>query len=240
MLQRILLQTWASEVFKPFTMSLVDASPEAIRSLQQEITASSFMHRLGGAIAADTEILQCACADSYLHENGFFKLTLAESVDGRFRVRLHVWDSGAPSHAQNVHNHRFDFVSFVLCGELSNILWTASSNGEPYAHYSYEPRSGRSDYQLHFHGTVRLGKTSSACWKKGDAYRMPIQALHTVEVSGRALPVTLLVEDRSRLLAHADVFSQRYDLQNVNVAAPALSPSEYLEVWRQAMRRVFP
>lgn len=65
----------------------------------------------------DSQALTQIVKKSYYHHNGFDKFVLLE--DENFTLRLHIWWEGNDmSFQENVHNHRWDFVSSVLTGTL--------------------------------------------------------------------------------------------------------------------------
>jgi hypothetical protein len=85
------------------------------------------------------------------------------------------------SHHENIipHSHRFDFHCTVLCGVVSNLIWTPSSKGDEYQstvmHYAGAP------------GKYRRGDTERSTYtntvKKydaGDKYAMEASQIHSI------------------------------------------------------------
>jgi hypothetical protein len=68
----------------------------------------------------DSGLLAPSEPQAIVHPNGFIKLPLARTDDGRFRLFLHVWRE--ESSDANIHDHRWSFTSFVLRGELSHTV----------------------------------------------------------------------------------------------------------------------
>ncbi|HFG2119634.1 TPA: hypothetical protein ACGF9M_001737 [Vibrio cholerae] len=54
---------------------------------------------------------------SIIHENGFLKSSLYKDSETELQVRLHFWPAGAQD--TNIHNHRWNFMSFVLNGNMT-------------------------------------------------------------------------------------------------------------------------
>src|SRR6266702_3254362 len=60
----------------------------------------------------NNETLQAMCADSYIHANGFYKISFPYSPDSPVRVRLHIWPGDALTASEpDAHNHKWSFAS---------------------------------------------------------------------------------------------------------------------------------
>ena len=60
---------------------------------------------------------------SHKHHNGFEKLTLYRSKDWGFTVRLHIWWPGEGRQPGTIHNHRWNFTSVLLAGQMKEIIY---------------------------------------------------------------------------------------------------------------------
>jgi predicted metal-dependent enzyme (double-stranded beta helix superfamily) len=60
---------------------------------------------------------------SHKHHNGFEKLTLYRSKNCGFTVRLHVWWPGEGREPGTIHNHRWNFTSVLLVGQMKEIIY---------------------------------------------------------------------------------------------------------------------
>lgn len=75
-------------------------------------------------------------ATAYEHPTGFSKIVLAGGPKPRPELRLHIWRHGTTSEDEiHIHNHPWNFASFVISGEFQTRL--------------YRPNTARSDYILH-------------------------------------------------------------------------------------------
>ncbi|MEU5192636.1 hypothetical protein AB0G86_01045 [Streptomyces scabiei] len=68
----------------------------------------------------DCGLLPPSEPQAIVHPNGFVKLPLARTGDGRTRLFLHVWR--AESVDADIHDHRWSYTSAVLRGELSHTV----------------------------------------------------------------------------------------------------------------------
>lgn len=80
-------------------------------------------------IVQNDELLEKIAARSYLHSLGFYKIVLVDSVkdlngkkETKCQLRFHVWQPNSDSVpiVESLHEHSFDFISTVLCGNLEN------------------------------------------------------------------------------------------------------------------------
>jgi len=58
---------------------------------------------------------------SLRHENGFIKLSLYKDPNTSLQMRLHIWP--VAEQFTNYHNHRWNFLSFILKGTLTAYNW---------------------------------------------------------------------------------------------------------------------
>ncbi len=67
--------------------------------------------------------------DVRAHPNGFIQLDL----DNEDRRRLHVWHDKLPKQQVStpIHDHRFDFVSTILIGKLTNVVYEIEESSAP-------------------------------------------------------------------------------------------------------------
>lgn len=70
-------------------------------------------------------------AEPSIHENGFIQVPLNPDRT----IRLHVWPDGhlqRQATVNTIHDHRFDFRSYILAGRLVHIEydWTSGVNGK--------------------------------------------------------------------------------------------------------------
>ncbi|ORT50228.1 hypothetical protein ST37_10040 [Vibrio sp. qd031] len=97
---------------------------------------SSFVQKVSALVfRADTQqILENAkeiiVSESYcsgssiLHENGFTKISLYKDPNTQLQLRLHLWPEGVED--TNIHNHRWNFLSFLVSGDMSFTNWLPS------------------------------------------------------------------------------------------------------------------
>jgi hypothetical protein len=134
------------------------------------------------------------------HENGFIKIPLLNYQDKKRRARLHFWPECVQD--QNIHDHRFDFNSYVVRGWIENIVWKADAKGEEFFSFKYfNDNNGR---RMVPSGRMRLSVAAKHRIYQGKAYVVDRDILHTISHSART--ITVIVEDRSELKPFATVY----------------------------------
>jgi len=136
----------------------------------------------------------CPRGNSHAHPNGFDKLSLYRSKLG-FCVRLHVWRSDT-RHVEQIHSHRWDFSSVVLCGALVAMNYRISRADEHGGERYYAVRLG--DMQEHGKratnaGHVTLIHTNQARLGAMDSHSLRFSEPHRVRKEVVALTATLVV-----------------------------------------------
>lgn len=96
--------------YGPTTLKQTDISEGDITEIEQAIQAT----------LSNPSSIDAIAQQSYRHQNGFDKIPLKTKNGEKFR--LHVYRVGAEAD-ENIHNHRWDFESKVLCGSLPMHLY---------------------------------------------------------------------------------------------------------------------
>jgi hypothetical protein len=140
-------------------------------------------------------LLPPATTPALAHPNGFLKIPVALTGDGR-RIFLHVWQDDC--HEAQQHDHRWHLGSLVLAGHLTNELIEVSPLRHPapeaawrIAHYVPGPRSFRLEPGPADPVSVRA--RSARRMGEGETYRMRAEQLHRAD----ALAGTMTLVARS-------------------------------------------
>jgi hypothetical protein len=169
---------------------------------------------------------QRKCAKSYIHENGFAKITVLESDDKSAALRIHIWKD--IQNESNIHSHCFNLTSTVLSGVVRDRVYVEDTSGREFNKFLYTRRGERVRYSLVPLGASRLSVLETRDKKAGDRYTHMFDTLHTSQpISGRA--VTLFIADRRGAPDSALVYSNRYLVDGQDVESPALNQDQIME-----------
>lgn len=171
-----------------------DESRGAMRQtaqLIQRFSARGLQDYLKSIISSSGELGQVA-ARSYLHGNGFFKIQLGATDS--FVVRLHVWEKNTVAE-ENLHSHRWPFVSTIVLGVLTSESWI-DAIGEDASAYPEVIYCGK-DEPLISIGQSRVKLSEVRQFHAGDCYEMVADQLHRIVNVADKLTVTLMVRPRA-------------------------------------------
>lgn len=127
------------------------------------------------------------------HPLGFIVCTLM--VEGPWKARLHCWPSGhaRPQGEQcEIHDHMFDFCSWVLTGEVENIEYEINPSGTLYAIYATEYLGDLSILKRTAQ-TIQLAVSASSIQPAFSKYNVRAGQLHETRRVGKAPAVTVLI-----------------------------------------------
>jgi hypothetical protein len=129
------------------------------------------------------------------HPLGFISCTLL--VQGSKKARLHYWPSkvARPQDADcQIHDHIFDFSSWVLAGAVKNVEYEINEDGKPYSFYTTEYR-GETSILTKTPRTAQLTISSSSAYSAGSKYLVEAGRLHETRRIGTGSALTVLITD---------------------------------------------
>ncbi|GLW89799.1 hypothetical protein [Actinokineospora globicatena] len=138
------------------------------------------------------ERLLAVCADrSQWHPLGFVKVLVMSNA--AFQIRMNYWPSPV-GEREDVHDHRFDFVSTVVHGALVAEQYELAADGELFDRYTDRlPGSAEEPYLLDRADQARVRKATALRVHRGGAYATSGRVLHRVIPIGAPV-VTLFVK----------------------------------------------
>src|SRR6266851_4331551 len=165
----------------------------ALAALRATVTLPALI----AAIHADPLRLARLAQTSYRHDNGFDKIVLAAPSGNRFKLVLHVWQEGYTNDPDNIHNHRWDFASVVLCGALQFELYAPDQSGVIYPVVRYRSPGGSDTYELSRAGSARVSVHASMIMAAGTSYSWTADLLHRASGIAAGTTATLIVQGPS-------------------------------------------
>lgn len=166
---------------------------------------------------------ECA-ARSYLHPLGFRKLLLIDESP-LFELRIHYWQPSDVTSMDHVHDHRFGFISSVICGGYDMLLFQADDDGTPMREYREAAYPG-TGWQLERQGTTRLRLLTNVRLRPGASYALAPGALHRVAVPASTCCVTLMLSTIPTGATTRVFVQQGQDVRTV-IPMRAMSHQEY-------------
>lgn len=160
---------------------------------------------------------------AYRHDNGYIKLPLLRSAQSGATIRLNIWLPGL-ANMENIHDHRWDYASFVLCGHLSEQQYCGSTAGFACNWFQYTPRGSSASYELTRRGERKLALLQEERIVARRYYVRPHCVLHAVAPDAARLTATLQITFNPIASGCSNVFSkENLTAGGARVPSPALA-----------------
>jgi len=184
-------------------MSLYDRIEDVLLSHHDPSSALETLRAAASLVAllrllrADADRLALVAGNSHRHRNGFDKIVLAAPSGSPLKLVLHVWPDGGLATSDNIHNHRWDFSSVVICGALRLELYEQDAEGENYAVMQYRPVAGVGRFELRRGGTTTVSVRAAVTMTVGSTYSWTRDRLHRAWGIPGQVTATLIVQGPS-------------------------------------------
>lgn len=147
------------------------------------------------------------------HPLGFYACTLLE--ENSRKIRLHYWDLSTSKELQSselmIHDHIFDFKSWILSGSIENIEYTIDEKGQVY--YLYSTLYDRDFSILNKTAeSIKISEKNVQVYEKGKSYQMKSAVLHK----------TRAMEDKTFTV----LYTQDKEIENPRVLASGSSENK--------------
>lgn len=146
---------------------------------------------------------------SYAHANGYFKIVLLNrSAEMPVTLRLNVWMSdSSPSEASesDIHNHRWDYASLILCGNFAQELFAAQRGDLRVRRHGYFPSQYPEPYHLKELEELTLSMIDRRVLRAGDRYAMKWASIHRFVPIESGLHASLMLQGPAQRTG-SDVF----------------------------------
>lgn len=133
------------------------------------------------------------------HPLGFISCTFI--TEGAFNARLHIWpvnEKTIQDEDIQIHDHVFDFQSWVLTGQIQNTELSISTDGELFAMYSTSYVQNKSTLKK-LDKSIRIKPTKKTLHLAGSMYSIKAGQLHQTQRIGRDTAVTVLITQATSL-----------------------------------------
>ena len=202
-----------------------EATAEDLASLLSDFKTKFSLSDLIKDILQDDLLCKQIASRSYFHYNGFDKIIIHESV--MCKLRLHIWWASNVEYKENIHDHRWNFASWIVKGEYINEIYREDKDwGELYREYYYKPKKEKQNYALEFVGLTQLRKESIEKLEEGKISLCNIGNLHKVTPLMGINTVTLFLQSSS-ILPFARVLNTENIIDSDNIQAISMK-ADYL------------
>jgi len=163
----------------------------------RKVFRAPFVRQIVKDIIRNEDLLQKIAQSSYSHYNGFDKIVLFSNEN--FKVRLHSWDSNLFTQEldENIHNHRWDFVTNIICGGYDLELYQIAKKGNSFHQYLYIPPEGKEFYSMEYVGLKFLKLVLNTRLQANNHYEITKDVFHKVTPAVGLFTVTLMIHGKN-------------------------------------------
>lgn len=128
----------------------------------------------------------------YRHPNGFYKMKLLSPGTHAWALRVHLWD--APVLPSDVHDHRWNFASFIVSGQLQESQFTILRGTGRKQTFTLT----RSEDGYHYapEGVCELTEVRRHTHTAGQVYTLDHRVLHRADPVGDYPVITAVLQGR--------------------------------------------
>ena len=168
---------------------------------------------------ANASILHAMAKQSYIHANGFYRISFPAAQSIPARIRFHIWPIAhrvpRASDIPDAHNHKWAFASRILAGGLSHDILKVRLGYGDVDHFRHIDMGGR--YELRVAGQATLDLVGVEVTAAGTIYSMDSATVHRVFPAQGQYSCSLVVE-LAPVRGATDVFAstERHSAGQVN------------------------
>ena len=176
----------------------IDTSDESYINALNVLSEKECLKNIVNSVLEDNLLQEIIAKRSYNHSNGFYKVMLYSSDN--FKLRLHIWcPSDTVTVIENIHHHRWRFVSKIITGQYTCFDYEISQDGELMNSYYYYPRDGQDTYKLKKAGQDRIKLTQTRILTSNDVLVSKPKELHRVISNRKLFTTSLLIQGKDEL-----------------------------------------
>ncbi|WP_455916996.1 hypothetical protein [Pantoea agglomerans] len=194
----------------------------------------------------DTESLKEVSSNSYKHVNHFSKIVLINDENqDNCRLTLHIWK---PPFTENeisqelIHDHRFSFSSYVLCGEQVHEIFQESEAKSitkvRFQKYKYLPSATGNIHDCFFEEDVYLDEVAEKKVSRGQVYTMHNEAIHRIVFPGGDQPIISFLVRGPRKRNYTHTYNTFYPREGTVSNVPMYTPDELRELLTYTLEKI--
>jgi hypothetical protein len=163
----------------------------ALSSFVLEQSRPESVGRIIDAVCSDDALAARCFRASVTHPLGFDKYMLLASA--RYQLRLHIWWPELRRGREDIHNHRFSFVSGMVTGKLQVSTYEIGKKGAMMQRFKEVRNPASGDYRYEPDQEVCIRQTNMLTLEANSGYYMDSAVLHRVDVPAGMLAATLFL-----------------------------------------------
>ncbi|PJZ05827.1 hypothetical protein PRCB_09160 [Pantoea rodasii] len=197
-------------------------------------------------ILEDPDYLSEIASNSYKHVNHFSKVVLINDANqDNCRLTLHIWKppfTEAEISQELIHDHRFSFSSYVLCGEQVHEIFSESSQKSitkvRFQKYKYLPSDTGNIHDCFFEEDVYLDQIAEKKVSPGNVYTMHNEAIHRIVFPEGDEPIISFLVRGPRKRNYTHTYNTFYPREGTVSNVPMYTPHELHELLSYTLNKI--
>ncbi|CCG86211.1 hypothetical protein [Erwinia piriflorinigrans] len=186
----------------------------------------------------DNEYLNEVSSNSYKHVNHFSKIVLINDENqDNCRLTLHIWKppfTESEISQELIHDHRFSFSSYVLCGEQVHEIVQESKDKSitkvRFQKYKYLPSNTGNIHDCFFEEDVYLDEIAEKKVSRGQVYTMHNEEIHRIVFPEGDEPIISFLVRGPRKRNYTHTYNTFYPREGMVSNVPMYTPNELREL----------
>lgn len=170
------------------TKSNIDTA-NTLKKINIQLLASDLLHNIKSRTSIGLDTIRLSSVAS----SGHLRIIIRHPSSER-HARIHFWPFGE-SYATDIHNHRWDFASLILYGELTEETFSINPADDGLYHkYIHTPNPSSKGYSLNYIGVCDINILLKKTIHQGELNLMQHETFHRVYSSSNHGTATLMIE----------------------------------------------
>ena len=202
-----------------------------IINLLDEIGGEEQLKYLLNSILSDEEKINTCSSQSEFHRLGFDKICLLSNP--KYQLRLHIWRPQKKFKTEGIHNHKFNFVSRIIEGQLQHTLYERCNNEDPnsiFLHeYIFNPKENfKASDTFEYKGISPIKMINDEVYPKNTIYNLHHESFHNaIPTDNNVLTATLFL--RTSNIKSSDTIFERIPFVETDKPNITFTPADYKE-----------
>lgn len=197
-------------------------------------------------VLEDREYLAEVSSNSYKHVNHFSKIVLINDENqDHCRLTLHIWKppfTESEISQELIHDHRFSFSSYVLCGEQIHEIFNESKEKSitkvRFQKYKYLPSATGNIHDCFFEEDVYLDQVAEKTVSRGQVYTMHNESIHRIVFPEGDEPIISFLVRGPRKRNYTHTYNTFYPREGTVSNVPMYTPDELRELLIYTLEKI--
>ena len=208
-------------------------------ALRELVNQNHIKHYLVG-VREDPDLQSEIRERSYVHPLGIVKIPILVDVHNQWELRLHYWhkDNQHIRKIDNdIHNHKWDFVSTIVMGRIVHTLYAEVADGDEFYVQELGTSGIGSKRRYSEPKKIKMAPAYTTHYLKGSSYFISRHVAHSVKPTGGDA-ITLMLRGKYSANSTNIYWKQKASQQEFSGLPEVLSSKQLAEILDKAIENI--